>query len=580
MIRLYYVALIAFFTVLGCKQPNTPIDSKGKSMASEQASSAKIEPSSIRLTEVTSDVGLSFVYRNGEDQNQSTILESLGGGVGVLDFDLDGWPDLFFPGGGTFENQSVVGKPGELFRNDRGRQFVPVGIHAATGFASQRYTHGAFVADYNNDGFADILVTGYGGLQLWENHGDGTFREVHEESRLLDPAWSSGAGWGDFNNDGVLDLYVAHYVNWSFDNHPFCQGPAHGQRDICPPRSFEGLADTLYLGVGDGTFRDATDEWQLRNDGSKGLGVLIADFDSNGFVDVYVANDTTNNYLYSNSGSAPFQEIASLAGVAADKAGIPNGSMGLDVCDFNQNGRPDIWVTNYEREDFALYRNEGSNAFLHVSDISGLNVLGGLFVGFGTVCSDLDLDGREDIVVNNGHVILFPTASPRKQKPVVMVSKGRRFERTVFPENSYFQQSHDGRGLVTIDFDNDGDMDLVFSNMNAPAAILRNDTIESTSANQAGGGPDKHWLQVGLVGIESNRTAIGAKVKVEANGMVLCRFKKGGGSYMSTSQDELSWGLGANAEIDSITVDWPSGKQTVLQNIKANQKLLVIEPRE
>lgn len=579
-VRVLCLVLLASCMGYGCKPPETPNRPKEKRSISEQASSSKLEPNPLRLIDVTSDVGLHFVYNNGEDQNQSTILESLGGGIGVLDFDLDGWPDLFFPGGGTFGDQTVVGKPAELFRNRMGKKFSAVGTSAATGFVSPKYTHGAFVADYNNDGFADILVTGYGGLQLWQNQGDGTFDEVHEQAMLLDPSWSSGAGWGDFNNDGVLDIYVAHYVNWSFENHPYCQGPAHGQRDICPPRSFEGLPDTLYLGIGDGTFRDATEEWQLRNDGSKGLGVLIADFDANGFVDVYVANDTTNNYLYSNSGSAPFQEIASLAGVAADKAGIPNGSMGLDICDFNQNGRPDIWVTNYEREDFALYRNEASNAFLHVSDISGLNVLGGLFVGFGTVCSDLDLDGREDIVVNNGHVILYPTASPRKQKPVVMVSKGRRFERAVFPENSYFQQSHDGRGLVTIDIDNDGDMDLVFSNMNAPAAILRNDAIESTITNKAGEAPAQHWLQVALVGTDSNRTAIGAKVKIEANGMVLCRFKKGGGSYMSTSQDELSWGLGANAEIDSITIDWPSGKQTVLQHVKANQKLLVIEPRE
>ncbi len=214
-----------------------------------------------------------------------------------------------------------------------------------------------------NDGFSDILVTGYGGLQLWENHGDGTFTNVRELAMLIDDQWSSGAGWGDFNNDGVLDLYVAHYVNWSFANHPNCPGPVHGQRDICPPRSFEGIPDTLYIGVGDGTFRDETEVWQLRKDGSKGLGVLIADLDDNELVDVYVANDTTNNYLYSNTGNAPFQEIGSLAGVAADKAGIPNGSMGLDVCDFNLNGRPDIWVTNYEREDFALYRNEGPNAF-------------------------------------------------------------------------------------------------------------------------------------------------------------------------------------------------------------------------
>ena len=575
------VSVGLLIAMLGCDKAGSDSTAtdipKGLNTKSELASNGD---SRLRLLDVGKTVGLDFVYRNGEDQNQSTILESLGGGVGVIDFDLDGWPDLFFPGGGTFANEKVVGLAGELFRNVSGTKFVRMGALAGNGFTSDHYTHGAFVADYNNDGFADVLVSGYGGLQLWENHGDGTFDEVHQTALLLDDKWSSGAGWGDFNNDGVLDLYVAHYVNWSFANHPNCPGPAHGQRDICPPRSFEGIPDVLYLGQGDGTFQDVSQEWQLRSDGSKGLGVLIADFDENGFVDAYVANDTTNNYLYSNSGAAPFQEVASLAGVAADKAGIPNGSMGLDVCDFNQNGRPDIWVTNYEREDFALYRNEGPNAFLHVSDIAGLNVLGGLFVGFGTVCSDLDLDTLEDIVVNNGHVILYPTASPRKQRPVVMLSKGRRFERVVFPDDSYLQQSHDGRGLVTIDFDNDGDLDLVFSNMNSPAALIRNDTLSNSKKMPERPDSEYHWLQIGLVGTKANRSAIGSVITLEVNGKTLSRFKKGGGSYMSTSQDELSFGLGEVSTVTKLTVAWPSGKTTTLNNVAADQKLLIVEPSD
>lgn len=565
--------------MLGCDKADPESTSTNISKdTNSNSASASGSASALKLSDISKNVGLDFVYRNGEDQNQSTILESLGGGIGVIDFDLDGWPDLFFPGGGTFVNSTVVGVPSELYRNESGARFIRLGPVAGNGFASEYYTHGAFVADYNNDGFPDVLVSGYGGLQLWENHGDGTFEEVHQTALLLDDQWSSGAGWGDFNNDGILDLYVAHYVNWSFANHPNCPGPVHGQRDICPPRSFEGIPDMLYLGQGDGTFLDVSQEWQLRTDGSKGLGVLIADLDENGFVDAYVANDTTNNYLYSNTGSAPFQEAASLAGVAADKAGIPNGSMGLDVCDFNQNGRPDIWVTNYEREDFALYRNEGPNAFLHVSDITGLNVLGGLFVGFGTVCSDLDLDTLEDIVVNNGHVILYPTASPRKQRPVVMLSKGRRFERVVFSNNSYLNQSHDGRGLVTLDFDNDGDLDLVFSNMNSPAALIRNDTLSNSKQASDVSDGKQHWLQVGLIGTQANRSAIGSVITVELNGKALSRFKKGGGSYMSTSQDEQSFGLGSASVIDKLTVKWPSGKTTVLTDVAADQKLLLVEP--
>lgn len=524
------------------------------------------QPASFRLTDVTSDWGVDFVYRNGEDQAQYTILESLGGGVAVIDFDRDGRPDLFAPGGGSFENETTYGLPGELFRNIDGVRMVAVGAAAGEGFPSRVYSHGAFVADYNNDGFSDILVTGYGGLQLWQNQGDGTFMEVHESVGLDDQKWSSAAAWGDFNNDGALDVYVAHYVDWSFQNHPFCRGRTAEERDICPPREYSGLPDSLFLSNGDGTFRDVTQEWGLRGDG-KGLGVVAADFDGNGHVDIYVANDTVNNFLYSNDGSGNLRETANVAGVATDRVGVPNGSMGVDLLDYNGSGRPDIWVTNYEREDFALYRNEGRGAFLHVSDIAGLNVLGGLFVGFGTVCADMDLSGPEDILVNNGHVILYPTASPRAQLPLALVGDNQRFRRVMFEDDNYMMQPHEGRGLALADIDGDGDLDAIFSNLNAPLAILRNDV--TSPAN---------WLQVRLVGTRSARDAIGATVVASVQGVDRLRIRKGGGSYMSTSQEALAWGLGDAKTVDRLTIRWPSGTETVLENVPANQTLVLVEP--
>jgi hypothetical protein len=357
-------------------------------------------------------------------------------------------------------------------------------------------------------------------------------------------------------------------VNWSFENHPYCAGPAAGQRDICPPREYDGLPDTLYISNQDGTFRDASSEWKLRTDAtSKGLGVLIADFDGNGHTDVYVANDTTNNFLYYNTGNSTFEESATTAGVAADKSGIPNGSMGVDLLDFNHNGRIDIWVTNYEREDFALYRNEGQGAFLHVSDIMGLNVLGGLFVGFGTVSADFDLDGKEDILVNNGHVILYPTASPRKQRPVAMHAEDKRFVRATFDDSSYMMEPHDGRGLAVADIDNDGDLDPIFSNMNSPLSILRNNTSEGVN-----------WLQVRLIGTSSNRDAIGAVAIAEVDGKSLQRVRKGGSSYMSTNQETLSWGLGKAKMVNKLEVRWPNGKVSNLSAVPANQLVTIVEP--
>lgn len=568
----FVLPALAILLFTGCsprdsKQASTAtLDAEQKSVREEKSQLVQSVASPFQLTDVTAQWGVDFKYRNGEDKGNYAILESLGGGISVLDFDRDGRPDMFCPGGGTFEEKVPVGFPAQLFRN-----IGPVGMNAVAeqagdGFPARCYNHGAFAADFNNDGFPDVLVTGYGGVHLWQNQGDGTFIEVHEIAGLHDKLWSSAAAWGDFNNDGSLDLYVAHYVDWSFDNHPFCRGRSAEERDICPPREFAGLPDTLYLSNQDGTFRDATAQSNLRTDG-KGLGVLVADLDSDGFVDIYVANDTTPNFLYDNDGAANLRESATLAGVATDKMGVPNGSMGVDLIDFDQSGRPDIWVTNYEREDFALYRNEGPGAFLHVSDIAGLNVLGGLFVGFGTVCADLDLDGQEDIMINNGHVIMHPTASPRAQLPLVMLSDNRRFQRILFDDGSYMMNPHEGRGLALADLDSDGDLDAICANLNAPLAILRNDLSNNSN-----------WLQVQLIGTHSARDAIGATVTATVGDRQLVRCRKGGGSYMSTSQECLAWGLGETQEVQKLTVNWPSGTKTVLENVSVNQTLVLVEP--
>lgn len=510
-------------------------------------------------------LGIDAVYRNGEEAGRCSILESLGGGVGWFDYDRDGWLDLVATGGGGFGDGPVLtGEPTTLWRSvpaaeGGGRHFDDVATAAGLD-TLPLYTHGVAVGDYDNDGFPDLVVTGYGPAQLWRNLGDGSFAPVSDWPAAADSRWSSSAGWADLDGDGDLDLYLARYVDWSFDHDPFC-GRSQAQRDICPPREFEGLPDSIYRNEGDGRFVEVSREAGLRTDG-KGLGVLLADLNLDGHVDIYVGNDTTDNFLYINDGAGTFTEQGLVAGVALDDQGVPNGSMGIDLCDFNRDGRPDLWVANYERESFALYRNEGRGQFLHVSRRHGITALGGLFVGFGTACTDLDFDGLVDIVVANGHVIKFPDASPRRQLPLLLSFDGDRFRRAAAPAGTFFGEPQEGRGLATGDYDGDGDLDLAISRLNEPVAVLENRMPRA-------GVP----LVIELVGTRSNRDAIGARVSLEAPGEPTVDVQvTGGGSYLSHGERGARFRLpghgGPALDKDHrarITVRWPSGAVTTAE---------------
>jgi hypothetical protein len=516
-----------------------------------------------RFVERAGELGVVFTHRNGGEADHSTILESLGGGVGWFDFDRDGWIDLMATGGGGFAaGPAITGHPAGLFRSRGGRAFTAVAGPAGL-TAADLYSHGVAVGDYDNDGFQDLVVTGYGPAQLWHNRGDGTFARLPAPWGD-DDRWTSSAGWGDLDGDGALDLYLARYVNWSFANHPVC-GFDRRQREICPPRMFTGLPDALYRSDGAGGLYDASADAGLRTDG-KGLGVLLADLDVDGDVDIYVANDTTDNFLYVNDGHGRLEERALLAGVAYDDQGLPNGSMGVDCCDFNGDGRPDLWVANYERESFALYRNEGRGQFLHVSRRHGITDLGGLFVGFGTACDDFDRDGRTDIAVANGHVIKYPDASPRKQQPLLLRFDGDRFRRAAAAPGTYFAAVHEGRGLAVGDFDGDGDGDLAISHLNEPLAVLEN-------RFPAGG----RSVAVELVGTVSNRDAVGARVTLESGTGSVVGQVVGGGSYLSHSDRRLRLTCPAGAGPLRLKIDWPAGGRQELAIDATTDLVRVVE---
>jgi hypothetical protein len=522
-----------------------------------------------RFVDLTSDSGIRFWYENGQDAGHASILESLGGGVALLDYDLDGDLDLVCPGGGEYGKvPQIDGLPPALFRQDAPWHFSDVAA-SARALSAPYYSHGAAAADFDDDGFADVLITGYGGLVLLRNQGDGTFLEVAATCGLTDNLWSSSAAWGDVNGDGALDLYVAHYVNWSFDNNEPCFGPEPGQGEVCPPRQFDPLPDILYFSDSSGWFRDVSREVELREDG-KGLGVAMADVDLDGWIDIYVCNDTVRNFLYHNEGHGRLTEIGSRSGTALNQNGIPDGSMGVDVGDFNSDGLPDIWVANYENESCALYVNQGNCFFQHSSQRTGISALGGLFVSWGSAFCDFDADGDEDLVVSNGHVIRYPKNAPLRETPLLLENRqGQRYERA-WGAGAYFDAEHMGRGLAIGDLDNDGDVDVVFTPTNEPVAVLSNESHQG-----------RNWLGFRLIGRHSNRDAIGALLELQlAGGRKQYRQVKGGLSYASTNDRRVWFGVGEAGQVSAVSVRWPSGVSQTLTGLSLNRVHTVLEPAQ
>ncbi|MEQ9406962.1 MAG: CRTAC1 family protein [Fuerstiella sp.] len=530
-------------------------------------STGQVSPTRISFTDVTSDSGISFVYRNGQEAGHYAILESLGGGVGVIDADRDGREDLLLPGGGTISADVVpAGLPCGLFRNLGGMKFADISQTAGVA-RPHHYSHGVAAADFDNDGFTDALVTGYGGLQLFHNQGDGTFRDISSDCGLTDEQWSSSAAWGDITGDGALDLYVAHYVNWSPRNHPYCPGPQESQREVCPPRDFQPLPDTFFVNSGNGTFTDGTAEFGLLDEG-KGLGVLIADLNGDRRPDVYVTNDTVPNILYQNEQCRTLDDLSLISGASLSDRGVPDGSMGVQLLDYNRDGEFDLWVANYERESSALYEGQGNMLFRHVSQRAGVTAVGAMYVGWGTLCADVDQDGDEDVLVSNGHVIRFPRAAPLRQTPLLFENlDGRRFRNVAAEAGNYLSTEHMARGSAMADFDHDGDPDVAVMHTGEPVALLQND-------GAAGG-----FLCIELIGIRSPRDAVGTVVELVIGEQKMVRQWVGGGSYASTGSRRLHFGLGTAKRVDRLEVRWPSGTIQQLTNVDANTFLCVVESR-
>jgi hypothetical protein len=573
--------------LLGCKpQDAPPTGSPPRPPVEEEAGPPLFE-------EVTTASGIDFAYRNGEDlvdadgkpvlepdpdhpgqqrqRRHLAILESLGGGVAVLDYDGDGLLDVFVPGGGFYADapdyHTIRGHPGRLYHNLGNCKFedvtAQVGLDKLAGGKPWFYTHGAAVGDYDRDGWPDLLVTGRGAVALFRNvpdaHGGRRFEDVTAAAGLdKGITWATSAAFADLDGDGYPDLYVCQYVDWSWENNPKCNYDGKTP-DVCPPKNFSGLPHKLYRNDGKGGFVDVSKEAGLAAGGpsaGKGLGVLAVDVDGDGKPEIYVANDTVDKFFYLNKskpGQLRFDELGLASGVARDDRGSPNGSMGLDAGDPEHTGKPALWVTNYENELHALYRNEckpGKPFFQSRTTAAGIGVLGQRYVGWGTGFLDADLDGWEDLFVANGHAIRYPTGKEvgRKQRPVLLRNQGGgKFRVASRRLGRYFETPHLARGVALADLDNDGRTDLVISHVNEPVAVLRGT-----------GGEGCHWLGVELVG-KDHADVVGARAVVEAGG-TQTRFARGGGSYASSGDRRLLFGLGTYTEA-RLLVTWPDGTE-------------------
>jgi enediyne biosynthesis protein E4 len=522
----------------------------------------------VQFVDTTAASGISFKHTSGAF-GRKLLPETMGSGVAFLDFDGDGRQDLFFVNSTRWPGQP--GPPGypALYRNEGDGTFRDV--TRAAGLQVESYGIGVAAADYDNDGRIDLYITCLGSNHLYRNLG-GTFEDVTAKAGVGDPGFSAGAMFFDYDRDGRLDLVVANYVTWSRDKDLFCTLDGRSKA-YCTPESYRGQSLTLYHGLPGGVFEDATAKAGLKDDRAKSLGLAQLDYDGDGFIDLFVANDTQPNKLYRNQGNGTFKDMAVQAGVAYGETGVARAGMGVDAADYDGSGRPSLLVGNFSNEMLGLYHNEGNGLFIDEAPSSAVGKASLLTLTFGAFFFDFDLDGWLDILAVGGHLTddisrVQPQVSYAQSPHLFRNLGGRRFEDMVARVGEHLKRPMVSRGAAYADIDGDGDLDLVITANNAPAVLLRND-----------GGNGNNWLRVRLVGTKSNRDGIGAKVTVRAGGHRQTNVVRSGSSYCSQSELPLTFGLGAATAADSIEVVWPSGTVDRIGRTPANRMLILTEGR-
>ena len=554
----------------------------------DQTSALSRDPGPFRFADIQPASGIDFVHVSGSDQRK-LYPTAFGSGVALFDFDGDGRLDLYFATFAPLPRPDGAG-PGptnKLYRNLGDGHFADATAAAGLGFAG--YCHGIIVGDVDNDGDPDVFLANFGGNALFRNEGNGTFRDISRQAGVDRPGWSIGGAMLDHDGDGDLDLYVANYGDWQYPRDARACGTERVPL-FCSPHEIPTTRHFFYRNNGDGTFTDVAESVGLGRTDGHGFAAVAADYNGDGRVDLYVANDLNPNFLYLNRGDGTFEDVSVDSGAAVDAWGVEQSSMGLDVEDADGDGRPEILVSNFQNEHIAYYRNVSVGEvdptgaippalFQEESGPAGLGADSRAWVGWGCALADFDNDGRPDVFVANGQIDanradLAPTMT-YPQPPLLFrnVEPGggdfRRFRLATRDVGPYFTSRHVARGAAFGDLDDDGDLDIVVNHMDGPPAILRNETPTAH---------DHAWIRLELVGTQSHHDAIGARVEVVAGGRTIVRQRKSGASLSSANDPRLLIGLGAVATVDRVTIRWPSGHVSQLNHPALRQTHRVAEP--
>jgi hypothetical protein len=526
-----------------------------------------------QLVDITDSTGIKFEHLSSSDKKY--IVESMSGGVALIDYDRDGLPDIYFTNAPTVD-MALAGKKARsaLYHNNGDGTFTDVTDKAGVGYPC--FAMGAAVGDYNNDGWPDLLVTCLGGVVLYRNNGDGTFTEVTKQAGLKDTQFATGAAFGDYDGDGWVDLFISHYVDFHLEDLPrfgsskTCQ--YHGLAVQCGPRGLKGAGDLLFHNNGDGTFTDVSKMAGVDDpQGYYGLGAVWSDFNNDGLLDLFVANDSTPNFLYRNDGKGRFTEIGFLAGTAVSQDGSEQAGMGVALGDYLHTGHLSLFVTHFSEEYAALFRNDGAMGFTDVSFHAGVAAPTIPYVGWGTAFFDFDNDGWPDLFLVNGHVYpqvdtLDVGARYREPKVLFLNQHDGTFRNISGFAGTAIQMLQVSRGAAFGDLFNDGCVDIVVENLDGKPMILREE-----------GGNHNHWIGFELAGTKSNRLALNARIKAVAGELIQVDEVRSGGSYLSQNDLRIHFGLGTRDHLDRAEILWPSGKTESLTNLAADRFYAVKE---